>query len=137
MNRCFTYCLALLMAALLACPAQAQTPPLPTPRQALDTHFANLDKTQVPTGFLAEYGVPLAPLHFFNGTLTDSSLTSPEVWRLAYATAYTARVGTAPNPLPTLPAFNARVEAREAAGPAIPLLLARLDYATVRPDGNC
>lgn len=101
MTRCFTFCAAVLLALPFARPAQAQAP-LPTPRQALDTHFANLDKTQVPTGFLADYGLPLAPLHFHAGALNDSSLTSPEVWRLAYATAYTARVGAGANPLPTL-----------------------------------
>ena len=55
---------------------------------------------------------------------------------MAYATAYTARVGTGANPLPTLQTVNARAEAREAAvGPGtVPLLLARLDYAAVRPD---
>ncbi|WP_151089370.1 hypothetical protein [Hymenobacter baengnokdamensis] len=54
-KRC-TYLLAWL---LLATPALAQTPdPV---RLKLDAVFANLDKSQVPTGRLLEAAVPLGP----------------------------------------------------------------------------
>jgi predicted membrane chloride channel (bestrophin family) len=32
-----------------------------------------LDKSQVPSGFLEEYGCPILPMATFNGTLTDSN----------------------------------------------------------------
>ena len=39
----------------------------------LNSVFANIDASQVPTGFLKEYGLPLVPLGIFNGVLSDSS----------------------------------------------------------------
>ncbi len=104
-------------------------------RATLDNLFAPLDKSQVPTGFLAEDALPLVPLDIFNGTLTDSSRTSPDGFRYLYATLFSARVyGT--QPLLTLQAYNNRTAAAiAAAGPStIPLMVARVGYATVRPD---
>lgn len=96
--------------------------------------FAPVDKSQVPTGFLMDYGLPLLPLDVFNGTLTDSSRTNPAGFRFLYGTVYSSRVYGA-NPLPTLPALNARINAASiAAGAAIPLMVQRIDYARVRPD---
>ncbi len=89
----------LLLALLGIHHAQAQAPN-PT-RQYLDNLVAPLDKTQVPTGFLAEYAVPLVPLDVFNGTLTDSSRTNPDGFRFIYTTVYSAWLGSGNNPLPS------------------------------------
>jgi pimeloyl-ACP methyl ester carboxylesterase len=103
-------------------------------RAALDNLFAPLDKSQVPTGRLAEFATPLVPLDIFNGTLTDSSRTTPDGFRYIYATLYSAQVsGTA---LPSLANLNSRIATTEAqVGPnSIPLLIQRVDYASVRAD---
>ena len=55
-------------------------------RQKLDQVFANINKSYVPYSHLEEYGTPLIPLDVFNGTLTDSSLTNIDIFRMAYAT---------------------------------------------------
>lgn len=110
------------------------TPTDPT-RATLDNLFAPLDKSQVPTGFLAEDALPLVPLDVFNGTLTDSSRTSPDGFRYLYATLYSAHVsGT--QPLLSMQDYNARTAAAVAAvGPTvIPIMVQRVEYATVRPD---
>ncbi len=111
---------------------QAQAPD-PT-RQYLDNLVAPLDKTQVPTGFLAEYAVPLVPLDVFNGTLTDSSRTNPDGFRFIYTTVYSAWLGSGNNPLPSPLELNSRLEAATAANTAIPVMVQHIDYATVRPD---
>jgi len=74
--------------------------------------------------------LPLVPLDIFNGTLTDSSRTSPDGFRYLYS----ARVsGT--QPLPSLPDYNTRTAALAAAAPGtIPLMVQRVDYASVRPE---
>ncbi|TGE21270.1 T9SS type A sorting domain-containing protein [Hymenobacter aquaticus] len=96
--------------------------------------FAPLDKSQIPTGFLADYAIPLVPLDIFNGTLTDSSRTTPDGFRYLYGTVYTANI-TGNNPLPTLQTLNARIDADvAAAGNAIPLMVQRISYSAVRPD---
>lgn len=101
-------------------------------RAALDNVFANIDKSQVPTGFLAEYALPLVPLDVFNGTLADSSRTTPDGFRFIYGTIYSARIYGA-NSLPTLSDLNARIAAAEAAaGTAIPVMTQRIYYSTVQ-----
>ncbi|RZK98099.1 MAG: hypothetical protein EOO62_26985, partial [Hymenobacter sp.] len=66
------YFLFLLLSAPLV--SQAQLSGADSLRQRLNTIFAHLDKSQVPTGYLEEYGVRLLPLANYAGTLTDSSL---------------------------------------------------------------
>lgn len=125
-----TSCLLLTLLGINQAQAQA---PDPT-RQYLDNLVAPLDKTQVPTGFLAEYAVPLVPLDVFNGTLTDSSRTNPDGFRFIYTTVYSAWLGSGNNPLPSLLELNSRLEAATAANTAIPVMVQHIDYAAVRPD---
>lgn len=100
----------------------------------LNAVFANVDKSQVPTRLLADYALPLLPLASFNGTLADSTRTNPTLFRALYATAYTSCI-YGPNPLASLPAYNAQVDAVEATSPTlIPTMVQRLDYARLRPD---
>ena len=125
--------LALLLLRLTS--AWANNPP-DSLRQRLDYVFAPLDKSQVPTGCLAEYAIPLLTLEPFTGTLTDSSLTNAQAWRMLYATWTSSRVaGT--TTLPSLAEVNTRWDAAVAATPAsIPVAVQRLDYATLRPDAR-
>jgi hypothetical protein len=104
-------------------------------RLKLDYLFANLDKSQVPTGFLDAYATPLIPLTSFNGIMADSTRTTPSVFRALYATAYSSRIyGT--NSLQTLSNFNTSVKSAETAlgSATIPLMAMRFDYATVRQE---
>ncbi len=146
MKKLFTY---LLCGLCLTSPVLAQTtspvvvqpptgsdPGAPDPLRAqLDNLFANLDKSQVPSGRLDAYAAPLVPLAAFNGQLADSTRTTPAVFRALYATAYTASIYGSTN-MPTLSGYNATVAAAErAAGPtAIPIMAQLVNYATVRPD---
>jgi hypothetical protein len=121
----------------------AQTDPL---RQKLDLVFANINKNQVPTGFLEEYGSPLLPLDVFSGMLSDSNKVNMNVWRQAYATLYTSRIyGT--NPLPSITTVNTTINNIEAdyntrayvsnAGSvsgSIPVIMFYSPYNYLRPD---
>lgn len=104
-------------------------------RAALDNIFAPLDKSQVPTGLLAESALPLVPLDVFNGTLTDSSRTTPDGFRYIYATLYSALVSGSQS-LRSIQDYNNQVAAAESSfGPGtIPVMVQRASYATVRPD---
>ncbi len=129
----------LVAARLSAAPTPAgptNEPVTPDPvRATLNNIFAPLDKTQVPTGLLAEYALPLVPLDVFDGTLTDSSRTTPDGFRYIYATLYSAAVSSY-SPLPSIQNLNARLAAAEAsAGPGtIPVMVQCVSYAAVRPD---
>jgi hypothetical protein len=114
--------------------ASAQTtPPVDSVRQYLDHMFANVDKTQVPTPYLEEYGNRLAPLRLFAGSLQDSNRTTATLWRLLYASVLSGNIN-GPAALPTPPDLNVALRKQMAASPAIPILVQRLDYATLRPD---
>ena len=43
-----------------------------------------LNKSQVPTGFLEDYGAPFIPMTAFNGSLSDSNNIEISLWRLLY-----------------------------------------------------
>lgn len=125
----------LLAALLLAGPAHAQT--TDPVRQKLDLIFANIDKSQVPTGRLAEAAVPLAPLQNFDGlVLRDTGRTDMDGFRHLYATALSSRLsGT--EPLPDLSVYNQRVAAAAPTpGGAIPIAVQYIGYARLRPDAE-
>lgn len=44
-----------------------------TTQKLLQYIMQPLDKNQIPTGFLEEYGCPMLPMATFNGTLSDSN----------------------------------------------------------------
>ncbi len=113
--------------------AAQSAPPSDSVRQYLDQMFAPVDKTQVPTPYLEEYGFRFAPLRLFAGALQDSNRTTATLWRQLYATVLSGNINGA-NALPLLPALNTALQTQVAASAAIPLLVQRLDYATLRPD---
>jgi hypothetical protein len=77
-------------------------------RQKLDSIFQYVDKTQIPTGYLKEYGSEFLPLHWFNGLLTDSNtVNSLDIFRTAYCDMVTAKLPTPViNPQARLTLYN-------------------------------
>lgn len=127
--------LLFLMAALLGgFPARAQLSGSDSLQAKLTSVFANMDKSQVPSGYLYEAGVRLLEPRFYNGILSDSNRTDMDVLRYLRLILRSARVyGT--DTLPTVPAYNARLDAATAVGgSAIPLSMQYMQYATIRPD---
>ncbi|WP_375416206.1 T9SS type A sorting domain-containing protein [uncultured Hymenobacter sp.] len=131
------YFLLLVACGLLgARPAQAQEPLSGSDslRRKLTSIFANIDKSQVPTGYLYEATPRLISLLPYNGTLTDSSRTDMDVLRYLRLMLANARVyGT--ETLPTLSTYNTRLDAAVAAsGGVIPVSMQYMSYNTIRPD---
>jgi hypothetical protein len=126
----------LLLLLLLTHAAQAQT--TDPVRQKLDLVFANLDKSQIPTGRLYEAALPLAPLPGFDGlALSDSNCTTMTVFRHLFATALSSRLyGT--ETLPDLLTFNQQVKNAAPTTPsgAIPIAVQYVAYNYLRPDAE-
>lgn len=127
--------LFLLSALLVPGRGHAQFSGTDSLRQRLNFLFAPLDKSQVPTQYLEEYGVRLLPLRFFTGTaLTDTNRTDMATLRYLRTTLASARVAGA-DTLPDVPTLNARLSAATASGGgAIPLVVQYMPYASIRPD---
>lgn len=54
--------------------------------------FQNLDKTKVPHGILLDFGMEFTNLQAFNGTLTDSTVTTSQTLSDIYKTLLMCRV---------------------------------------------
>lgn len=62
-------------------------------RQKLDSIFQHVDKSQIPTGYLKEYGAEFMPLHWFNGVITDSNIVANiDAFRAVYDDIATAKI---------------------------------------------
>lgn len=101
-----------------------------TTQKLLQYIFQNIDKSYVPTGFLAEYGCPILPMQTFNGTLTDSNRIDINLWRTLYFQLQTAYVGSGTNLLPDIRNVNNSISSLTTQGIVnIPMLVGR--YNTV------
>ncbi len=62
-------------------------------RDKLNAIFQPLNKAEIPTGYLAEYGTEFTPLHWYNGVLTDSNLVfNLDIFKMIYADVETAKI---------------------------------------------
>lgn len=126
------HCSALLcIAALFAFPSftKAQTD-TSTVQKLLQYIMQPIDKSQISTGFLEEYGCPIVPMTAFNGTLTDSNKVDMNVWRTLYFQMQTGWTRTTTNPLPSISTVNTTIKNNTGDTVAIPLLIG--SYNTVK-----
>ncbi|MFP5039576.1 hypothetical protein [Parasediminibacterium sp. JCM 36343] len=112
------------------------TPPPDTATTQKMLHYilAPLNKTQVPRGFLQEYGCPIFPLGTFNGKLSDSNKIDINLWRTLYFQLQTSYCGTSHNPLPDIKDVNkafARVT-NESLPIPLPILIG--NYSKIKAD---
>ena len=80
-------------------------------RDKLDSIFTFIDKSQIPTGYLKEYGSEMVPLHLFNGLLNDSNnVESLDILRYAYADLATSKIATALPDMQPLSLLNTKLD---------------------------
>ena len=100
-------------------------------RQQLDYLFGNLDATQVPSGYLAPYGLDMADKEDFNGAFTDSNIVNNlDIVRMVYADVYSSRFYGNAYSLSSIDALNAAV----AAASDNALIIFFGQYSTLRED---
>lgn len=85
MKKIYSLAASMLLIILTAAPfsgkAQVDTS---TVQKLLQYIMQPLDKNQISTGFLEEYGAPVIPMETFNGILTDSNRIDMNLWRTLY-----------------------------------------------------
>ena len=96
------------------------------------TIFQPIDKNQIPTGFLEEYGCPMLPSATFNGTLTDSNKIDMNLWRTLYLQLQTGWTRTTTNPLPAINSVNTAIKQNISSNSPIPIPLIIGQYNTVK-----
>ena len=75
-------------------------------RQEIDHFFANVDKTQVNTKLLKEYGYQFVNVANYNGVLGDSNIVDANALRMLYASLLSGNVQGAPVEAKQQPAEN-------------------------------
>ena len=103
-------------------------------RNKINSVFQNVDKSQVPTKFLMEYGCPFVPMNAFNGNLADSVKTDITMWRMAYASYLTSHVDASSISVPLLRIMNQKINATDSINNAISVPLLFVNYNDLRPD---
>ena len=88
----------------------SQAPDTSTTQKLLQYIFQPIDKNQIPTGFLEEYGCPMLPMATFNGTLTDSNRIDMNLLRTLYLQLQTGWGKNTANPLPTITSINTTIK---------------------------
>ena len=95
--------------------------------------FQNVDKSQVPTKHLKEFGYNLMPMDVFNGILADTNVLDMTAWRLLYGSFYSSYVGASTPSVPLLSSVNTTINNYEITD-AIPISLLYVNYNDLRPD---
>ncbi len=97
-----------VLATLCSYFSTAQTDSL---RIYLDNLFYHLDKSQIPSGYLAAYGSDFIDKNDFNGQISDSNSTSSmDLIRLLYADLVTSRIASNSPIMASYDAFNTTLE---------------------------
>lgn len=102
-------------------------------RIKLNSIFLNIDKTQIPSGYLAEYGTEFTPLHWYNGVLTDSSIVfNLDIFKMLYADVETAKIlPSAPGMLASETTDNTLDSLRKQGTTSLAVLLG--SYSSLKP----
>lgn len=110
----------------------AQAPDTSTTQKLLQYIFQPIDKNQIPTGFLEEYGCPVLPMATFNGILTDSNRIDMNLWRTLYFQFQTGWAKSTSNPLPAIASVNTTIKQNIGSTSPIPIPLIIGQYNSVK-----
>ncbi len=95
----------------------------------------HIDKSQIPTGYLMDYGIPFVDLKSFNGFVNADNLVDIDIWRSIYATFYSSRIHLNSAEIDSLSAFNQKLDQIELQNlNVIPLSVLNFSYAVIKED---
>ncbi len=61
-------------------------------RAGMDSVFRYVDKQQVPTGILSDYGLHLIDPNPYNGVPSDTTQVNSEIWKILYTGLYYSKI---------------------------------------------
>ncbi|WP_443938818.1 hypothetical protein [Pedobacter sp. MW01-1-1] len=96
--------------------------------------FQHLDKTQITTGLMSDYGIEFMPLADYDGvSLTNSNYVGIQEWRLLYASVYSSQINDIAN-LVTLESVNNQINNYSIVGQPITFAVMHYTYQSMRED---
>lgn len=122
----------LCFAMLIYCIKSTAQVDTSTTQKLLQYIMQPLDKNQIPTGFLEEYGCPMLSPTTFNGILTDSNRIDMNLWRTLYLQLQTGWVRATANPLPTIISVNNTIRQNVSGTQPIPIPVLIASYNNVK-----
>lgn len=122
----------LVFALFCSMTSKAQTIDTTTIEGLYQYIFNVLDKTQIPTHYLEEYGAPVLTMAKYNGLLTDSNVVDINVWRTLYWQIASAYVGTGTNSFTTIANVNSAIKPLVSDTLPIPVPLLFATYNSVK-----
>jgi hypothetical protein len=117
---------------LFAYNINAQAPDTSTTQKLIRYILQPLDKSQVPTGFMEEYGAPIIPMKNFNGILNDTNNVDINVWRTLYFQMQTAYCGSGSNPFPTIATVNSLIKQNLNDSLPVPIPILIGNYSSIK-----
>ncbi|MBC7390436.1 MAG: hypothetical protein H7329_14565, partial [Opitutaceae bacterium] len=132
MKKIFKILLGIIMLTISTISYAQVLPDTSTTQKLLQYIMQPLDKNQISTGFLEEYGCPMLPAATFNGTLTDSNRIDMNLWRTLYLQFQTGWTKATTNPLPAITSVNTTIKQNVSSTLPIPIPLLIGQYNTVK-----
>ncbi len=97
----------------------------------LNSIFSNIDKSQIPSGYLSEYGGDFVEKRLYNGVLSDSNfITNKTGFNFLYNDIATARIYTNAPTMISIDSVNALIDAAPL-NTATPLIFLTAQYSTL------
>lgn len=124
--------LLLVIAIFCSFTTKAQTIDTTTIEGLYQYIFNVLDKTQIPTHYLEEYGAPVLTMAKYNGLLTDSNVVDVNIWRTLYWQIASTYVGTGANSFTAITNVNSTIKPLVSDTLPIPVPLLFAKYNSVK-----
>ena len=124
-------CLAAL-AILLPKGAESQTPDTNNIQGMLQYIMQPLNKAQVSTGYLEEYGLPAIPMRHYNGAISDTNIVELNLWRLLYFQLFSSYCQTGTNTMASITTVNSIIKQQSRPDSATPIPVLIGQYNAVK-----
>lgn len=131
MKRLLLCCIAAL-AMLLPKTNLAQMPDTNNIQGLLQYIMQPLNKTEVTTGYLEEYGLPAIPFRHYNGNVSDTNIVELNLLRLLYFQLYSSYCQTGSNPMTSISTINSTILQNNKPDSATPIALLVGQYNSVK-----
>ena len=114
--------------------SHSQTPDTNNIQGMLQYVMQPLNKTQISTGYLEEYGLPAIPMRHYNGAISDTNIVELNLWRLLYFQLFSSYCQTGTNSMASVTTVNNIIKQNNKPDSATPIPVLIGQYNAVKPN---